>query len=58
RNHVCTKIQLHAAQFSQQSEHDLHRLDMVDIRLRHNARQQGIHLPGRAIFGKGRAFIS
>ncbi|MFO5530860.1 hypothetical protein ACLBO4_06355, partial [Klebsiella pneumoniae] len=27
-------------------------------RLRHKARQQGIHLPVRAIFGKGLAFIS
>ncbi|EPY4943985.1 response regulator transcription factor, partial [Klebsiella pneumoniae] len=26
--------------------------------LRHKARQQGIHLPVRAIFGKGLAFIS
>ncbi|HBR3330298.1 TPA: DNA-binding response regulator, partial [Klebsiella pneumoniae] len=25
---------------------------------RHKARQQGIHLPVRAIFGKGLAFIS
>ncbi|MCQ9595667.1 DNA-binding response regulator, partial [Klebsiella pneumoniae] len=40
------------------SEPDLHRIDVVVSRLRHKARQQGIHLPVRAIFGKGLAFIS
>ncbi|CAH3427962.1 putative response regulator receiver [Klebsiella pneumoniae] len=33
-------------------------LTVVVSRLRHKARQQGIHLPVRAIFGKGLAFIS
>ncbi|MFO5602797.1 hypothetical protein ACLBPT_28605, partial [Klebsiella pneumoniae] len=41
-----------------ESEPDLHRIDVVVSRLRHKARQQGIHLPVRAIFGKGLAFIS
>ncbi|MDU2542346.1 MAG: response regulator [Klebsiella sp.] len=44
--------------FSHDSEPDLHRIDVVISRLRHKARQQGIHLPVRAIFGKGLAFIS
>ncbi|HCA2320733.1 winged helix-turn-helix domain-containing protein, partial [Klebsiella pneumoniae] len=58
RNEVCSKLDLHACLFSHESEPDLHRIDVVVSRLRHKARQQGIHLPVRAIFGKGLAFIS
>ena len=58
RNEVCSKLDLHACLFSHDSEPDLHRIDVVISRLRHKARQQGIHLPVRAIFGKGLAFIS
>ena len=35
--------------FAHESEPDLHRIDVVVSRLRHKARQQGIHLPVRAI---------
>ena len=58
RNEVCSKLDLHACLFAHESEPDLHRIDVVVSRLRHKARQQGIHLPVRAIFGKGLAFIS
>ncbi|HCA7567828.1 TPA: response regulator transcription factor [Klebsiella quasipneumoniae] len=58
RNEVCSKLDLHACLFTHESEPDLHRIDVVVSRLRHKARQQGIHLPVRAIFGKGLAFIS
>ncbi|HBV2212900.1 TPA: response regulator transcription factor [Klebsiella quasipneumoniae] len=58
RNEVCSKLDLHARLFAHESEPDLHRIDVVVSRLRHKARQQGIHLPVRAIFGKGLAFIS
>ncbi|BBR04327.1 hypothetical protein WP3S18C02_15970 [Klebsiella quasipneumoniae] len=58
RNEVCSKLELHACLFAHESEPDLHRIDVVVSRLRHKARQQGIHLPVRAIFGKGLAFIS
>ncbi len=51
RNEVCSKLDLHACLFSHESEPDLHRIDVVVSRLRHKARQQGIHLPVRAIFG-------
>lgn len=57
RNEVCSKLDLHACLFAHESEPDLHRIDVVVSRLRHKARQQGIHLPVRAIFGKGLAFI-
>lgn len=58
RNEVCSKLDLHVCLFAHESEPDLHRIDVVVSRLRHKARQQGIHLPVRAIFGKGLAFIS
>lgn len=58
RNEVCSKLDLNACLFAHESEPDLHRIDVVVSRLRHKARQQGIHLPVRAIFGKGLAFIS
>ena len=58
RNEVCSKLDLHACLFAHESEPALHRIDVVVSRLRHKARQQGIHLPVRAIFGKGLAFIS
>lgn len=58
RNEVCSKLDLHACLFAHENEPDLHRIDVVVSRLRHKARQQGIHLPVRAIFGKGLAFIS
>ncbi|MEH4863355.1 response regulator transcription factor [Klebsiella quasipneumoniae] len=58
RNEVCSKLDLHACLFAHESEPDLHRIDVVVSRLRHKARQQGIHLLVRAIFGKGLAFIS
>lgn len=58
RNEVCSKLDLHACLFAHESEPDLHRIDVVVSRLRHKARQQGIHLPVRTIFGKGLAFIS
>lgn len=58
RNEVCSKLDLHACLFAHESEPDLHRIDVVVSRLRHKARQQGIHLPVRAIFGKALAFIS
>ncbi|HDS9185727.1 TPA: response regulator transcription factor [Klebsiella quasipneumoniae subsp. similipneumoniae] len=58
RNEVCSKLDLHACLFAHESEPDLHRIDVVVSRLRHKARQQGIHLPVHAIFGKGLAFIS
>ncbi|HIB8678103.1 TPA: response regulator transcription factor [Klebsiella quasipneumoniae] len=58
RNEVCSKLDLHACLFAHESEPDLHRIDVVVSRLRHKTRQQGIHLPVRAIFGKGLAFIS
>lgn len=58
RNEVCSKLDLHACLFAHESEPDLHRIDVVVSRLRHKARQHGIHLPVRAIFGKGLAFIS
>ena len=58
RNEVCSKLELHACLFAHESEPDLHRIDVVVSRLRHKARQQGIHLPVRDIFGKGLAFIS
>lgn len=58
RNEVCSKLDLHACLFAHESEPDLHRIDVVVSRLRHKVRQQGIHLPVRAIFGKGLAFIS
>lgn len=58
RNEVCSKLDLHACLFAHESEPDRHRIDVVVSRLRHKARQQGIHLPVRAIFGKGLAFIS
>lgn len=58
RNEVGSKLDLHACLFAHENEPDLHRIDVVVSRLRHKARQQGIHLPVRAIFGKGLAFIS
>ncbi|MDP1315204.1 DNA-binding response regulator, partial [Klebsiella pneumoniae] len=48
----------HACLFSHESEPDLHLIDVVVSRLRHKSRQQWIHLPVRAIFCKGLAFIS
>ncbi|MBD7808338.1 response regulator transcription factor [Klebsiella pneumoniae] len=52
RNEVCSKLDLHACLFAHESEPDLHRIDVVVSRLRHKARQQGIHLPVRALLNK------
>lgn len=57
RNEVCRKVDLHAYLFPDESEPELHRIDVVISRLRNKARLHGVALPIRAIFGKGLAFI-
>ncbi|QNK08276.1 response regulator transcription factor [Enterobacter sp. JUb54] len=57
RNEVCRKVDLHAYLFPDESEPELHRIDVVISRLRNKARLHGVVLPIRAIFGKGLAFI-
>ncbi|HBR1315914.1 MULTISPECIES: response regulator transcription factor [Klebsiella] len=57
RSEVCRKVDLHAYLFPDESEPELHRIDVVISCLRNKARLHGMVLPIRAIFGKGLAFI-
>ncbi|MGE4416369.1 MAG: response regulator transcription factor [Marinobacterium sp.] len=49
---------LHDEIFGAQSELNLHRIDVILSRLRKKARERGIKLPIRSIFGRGMAFIA
>ncbi|PXK73551.1 response regulator transcription factor [Klebsiella variicola] len=59
-NQVCSKVELHEFLFysTSEDEPELHRVDVVISRLRLKARQEGIHLPIRTIFGKGIVFVA
>lgn len=55
-NHIFPREALHDRLFEHVDEADTHRIDVILSRLRQKARQQGIHLPIRSIFGKGIVF--
>ncbi|WP_189443900.1 response regulator transcription factor [Salinicola rhizosphaerae] len=55
-NHVFPRELLHDRLFTYVDEVDNHRIDVILSRLRQKARQQGIYLPIRSIFGKGIVF--
>lgn len=58
RNEICNKEMLHDLLFGYSEVPDTHRIDVVLNRVRSKARQQGLQLPVRSIFGKGLVLVS
>lgn len=54
---ICSKELLHDMLFGHEAEQDLHRIDVILSRLRTKAREQGVKLPIRSVFGKGLVFV-
>lgn len=59
-NQVVSKEDLHIAVFGHpcRHEHDIHRIEVITSRIRRKAREQGIELPLRAVFGRGLVFAN
>ncbi|WJJ94081.1 helix-turn-helix domain-containing protein [Neopusillimonas aromaticivorans] len=57
-NEVCSKEMLHDLLFGYAEAPDTHRIDVVLNRVRNKARQLGVRLPVRSIFGKGLVLVS
>ena len=57
-NEVCSKEMLHDLLFGYAEVPDTHRIDVVLNRIRNKARQLGVRLPVRSIFGKGLVLVS
>lgn len=57
QNQICSKELIHDMLFGHETEQDTHRIDVILSRLRIKAREQGIKLPIRSVFGKGLVFI-
>lgn len=57
-NEVCSKEMLHDLLFGYAEVPDTHRIDVVLNRVRNKARQLGVRLPVRSIFGKGLVLVS
>lgn len=56
-NQIFDRRSLHDLLFEHSDEPDTHRIDVVLSRLRQKARQKGVQLPLRSVFGKGITFI-
>lgn len=57
-NELFSKTNLCNLLFGNETSPDTHRIDVILNRIRTKAREKDIHLPIRAIFGKGIAFIN
>ena len=59
-NRVVSKEELHTAVFGKPCEHnhDVHRIEVITSRIRRKARDQGIELPLRVVFGRGLVFVN
>lgn len=57
-NAVFSKEHLCSILFGYDTNPDTHRIDVILSRIRTKARKQDVHLPVRAIFGKGIVFIN
>lgn len=57
-NEVFSKTHLRSLLFGYETDPDIHRIDVILSRMRAKARNKGIHLPIRAIFGKGIVFLN
>ena len=55
---VVTKQALHDLLFAHAPDEDVHRIDVILSRLRQKAREQGMQLPIRSIFGQGLVFAA
>lgn len=60
QNQVLSKEELHIAVFGHpcEHEHDVHRIEVITSRIRRKAREQGLELPLRAVFGRGLVFVN
>ncbi len=56
KNAVCKKEQVHDELFGFHEQADMHRVDVILSRLRRKARDKGISLPVRVVFGQGLVF--